>query len=513
MNKSLENYLKIIFPQPLETNEYIRLMLQFAKAGNAAVSIKYVKTFEKVQEIVGKYKYTHNIFISLSTYFATDSDGNMAEPYRRQVVFLDFDSKDYPEFKDVKDFSAHIKGCMPSLFNHCIVASGSGGYHYYIATEVSTPDKLSAINKKIARLTGADEKATLPTQLARLPTSYNLKNPDDKKYVNIVNNVYDTEQFRPYSISTLKSLANFTERNNKLDIPEQEKPIETEIIKGKYYCIEKMINSGCEKGERNFALGRITAYLKRENYTYHKAKEVILDWNKRCSPPKSIREIESEFDSYWNTDKYNLLGCNLPDGRNKEILEKYCDRTLCKSFQTYEYAGNFERVIFINSKLLDKRNIRRLTGNHYLVLFLLIDFKELTEKDLSQKISHPISDRKLKSILKDLLEYKIVNKSITGIFTLKKINSNYSKDIMLYRTGLDAFISERITQKEFIIYLTINTLLQTRNNSTYESLSDYMNIEKSSVSKYVNSLNKKGILKITKTPNDKGLLCNRYVFI
>ena len=79
--------------------------------------------------------------------------------------------------------------------------------------------------------------------------------------------------------------------------------------------------------------------------------------------------LEGEFDNYWNTDKYNLLGCNLPDGRNKEILEKYCDRTLCKSFQTYEYAGDFKRVIFINSKLLDKRNIRRLTGNHYLVLF------------------------------------------------------------------------------------------------------------------------------------------------
>ena len=52
-----------------------------------------------------------------------------------------------------------------------------------------------------------------------------------------------------------------------------------------------------------------------------------------------------------------------------------------------------------------------------------------------------------------------------------------------------------------------------RNNATYDTLSEYLNIEKSSISKYVNSLNKNKILKITKVTNEKGLYCNRYIFI
>ena len=515
MNKTLENYLNVVIPQPLEADEYIRVMRIYTnyEKNKPFPTIHYVKTFEEVDEIVKKYKYNYTLYISLATYNLLHGEEVMAKPYRRQVIFLDFDQKDFPDFKDVNDYSTHIKERMPSLFNHCIVASGSGGYHYYIATEPKPYDEVVAINKKIERLTSADERAACSTQVARIPTSNNLKSPDNPVYVKIVNNVYGSEYYKPYKLSVLQHIIDSTILNNEIEIPKQEKPIIIENISGKYYCIEQMINLGCSKGERNFALGRICAKLKSEGYTCHKAKETVLSWNRRCSPPKSIGELESEFDVYWKSDKYKLLGCNLPDGKGKEILSKYCDKALCNRYQSYEYAGNNESIICINSKLLDKRNMQRLSGYHYLVIFTLIEFGELSVKALEEKLSATISTRKLSSILKELVDYKIVNNTKFNLYSIKKINSKYNKNIILYKTGLNALKTSIITKTEFLVYLSINVLLQMRNNATYDTISEYLDIEKSSISKYVNSLNKNKILKITKVTNEKGLYCNRYIFI
>ena len=377
MNKNLEDYLKLVIPQPLEENEYIRLWFKIANPTNKISNFtRFVKTFEEVEEAVNNYKFFCDCFISLSTYVKESLfEDKPTAQYRRQVIFVDFDKKDYPHFKDVTDYSSYFKKSIPWLHNHCIVASGSGGYHFYIATEITTNiEQISNVNKKIVKMTNADANAASPAQVARIPTSYNLKDFENKKIVKVVSNSVKSDNFKLYNIQKLENRIGFEELNRKMEIPEQQpsNPIRNASIR--YYCVDAMLNLGCEKGERNFALGRIIAKLKNENYQKNKAKGIVMDWNKRCNPPKSEREVEDDFERYWNNNDYKLLGCNLPDGGKKEILEKYCEKALCKNFQKYEIKNDTNDIVLINALFLNQRNAKRLKGLHYLIILMVSTF-------------------------------------------------------------------------------------------------------------------------------------------
>ena len=514
MNEKLQNYLNLIIPQPLEKDEYIRLVLRFKKDGT--IIIKHTQTFDDVEDIVNKYKFTHNIFISLSTYRQLPYTDKPTESYRRQVILLDFDKKDFPEFKGVADYSSHVKSCIPWLFNHCIVSSGSGGFHFYIATEITNDiEEITEINKRIATLTKADLQTAHKSQIIRVPTSYNLKNPEDKKFVKVINNYYGKANFKRYALSTLKNKLYFMELNNNIDIPKQEKPIIKDDFYSNYYCVEQMLNLGCKKGERNFTLGRIIAKLKKENYQYHSAKGLVLDWNKRCSPPKSVKETERDFDTYWNNDTYKLLGCNLPDGRFKNILNNYCDKSHCLMFQNYEIYDDTRKITKINEKFLDKRNIRRLNGVQYLIILMLtVSNNQLPKNDLLKLLVNNNRSRStVKKNINKLLSYKIIAETSKGMYALKQYSSNYTSDITIKLTAIEAFVYHKINSTAFKIYLALNVLLQKKNCATYDVLAEYLDMEKSSISGYIKNLNQNQVLKIQKVYNNKGLESNRYTFI
>ena len=59
----------------------------------------------------------------------------------------------------------------------------------------------------------------------------------------------------------------------------------------------------------------------------------------------------------------------------------------------------------------------------------------------------------------------------------------------------------------------MNYKLQTKNNVTLSSLSEFLDIDKSSVSKYIHTLNDKELIKIEKVYTENGLYYNRYSFI
>ena len=483
MDSTLSNYLNLVIPQPLDEDEYIRLLL--LKPEDEGSKVIYVKTFEEICESINKYKFVFNIFISLSTY-KKDMHEEKYEIYRRQVIFLDFDKKDFPGFEKVSDYTNLIKSNLPSLYNHCIVASGSGGYHFYILTETSPTDNIISVNKDIAKIVHADIKAANSAQVARIPTSYNLKDMQNKKYVKVVNNVFGTDKCKPYRIETLQKMISFYECNKTLDVPQQEQPIIKTDYQAKYYCVEQMINLGCKQGERNFALGRITAKLKAEKYQFAAAKEIILDWNKRCSPPKSINEVETDFKRYWENNNYKLLGCNIDDERKSNILKNYCDKAKCLRYQNYSIEYDSRDIILISEKLLDKTNIRRLNGDHYLIILMLI--------------------------ANNLLQYKIIY-DLGNEYVLKTSNKKFDTDVEVKISVIRAFVYSKIKKTDVVVYLALSYLLQSKNNATYDTLSEYLDKEKSSISTYINHLNEANIIRIDKIYNEKGVCCNRYTFL
>lgn len=489
MNKDLEDYLKLIIPQPLDFDEYIYV---FASKTEGIPKQNFVQSFEEVNDLIQKYKFNFNVYIGLATYKPIYSDGNKLKPYRRQCIFLDFDQKDYPDFKDAKDYSNHVKQNFPQLFNHCIVSSGSGGYHFYIATETAPNEEIVQLNKDIVSITSADKKAANSAQIARLPTTYNNKNPEDKKYVKIINNEITKSSFKRYPLKRLQTMIDFEKRNQEIIIPKQEAPIIKDLNNSKFFCVESMINLGCKKGERNFALGRIVAKLKNDNYTQSKAKEVVLNWNKRCSPPKSVNEVESDFKRYWEATNYKLLGCDLPEGREKNILSNYCDKAQCGRYQNFSIQNDNSDIILIPHKLFDKRTIRRLDGFHYLILLLIashsvIDksfFKEFKRKVIDIKaVSHKTFNKKMS----ELKELNLVTEDKSHYLT-KDYNSNFISLIKVKLTAVRALLLNKISKTEFLVYLALCILLQQKNNATYDTIAEYCNLEKSSISVYINNL-------------------------
>ncbi len=514
MNTYLKKYLSMIVPPKLEENEYIRIFMKstLIKQGQSYCMNKFVKTFDEVDELITKYRYNYDIFIALSTSLGTETISAQTS-YRRQVIFLDFDQKDYPEYKDARDFSKHIKERIPELFNHCIVSSGSGGCHFYIACECSKNSAVVQINKKLSEILGADIKAVTSTQVARIPTTFNLKN-DERNPVRVISNTYGTAKFIPYPLSKLSGIISRCSKNIVIDKALQATPskITTDC---KYVCVQKMLSQGCPKGHRNFALGRITYFLRSQRWLKENALKRILIWNNICSPPKQEREIISDFNRYWDNKNYRLLGCNLPDTREKQILDTYCDKTMCITYQVSENTGDGKALLPINEKLFNRANIKRLDGFHYAIVLILhdnkFDFNELFSI-LNKSHDLLISQRTLRRKLSELEEYKIIEKGLTK-YKLKRIRSEYFIDIRINAVILDRFINKEITKTELKVYLSMNYKLQTKNNVTLSSLSEFLDIDKSSVSKYIHSLNDKELIKIEKVYTENGLYYNRYSFI
>ncbi|MEG0180118.1 MAG: hypothetical protein RR654_11250, partial [Oscillospiraceae bacterium] len=84
-----------------------------------------------------------------------------------------------------------------------------------------------------------------PTQLVRLPTTLNLKR--ESKPVNIISNNYGSARFKPYSLNKLEQIISYAKQAEDIKAIEPLAPQQFERVSS-YFCIEKMLASGCQKG-------------------------------------------------------------------------------------------------------------------------------------------------------------------------------------------------------------------------------------------------------------------------
>lgn len=476
----------------------------------------YVQTIAEVDEFIKKYKYNCNLFIGLSTY--TDKAGKADHAHARKVMFLDFDKKDYPQYEDIKDFTEHIKRKIPFLFNHCLVSSGNG-FHFYIATQKTLDiSRAVRINRNLAKILGADLKAVSPTQLVRLPSSYNLKH--DKKPVLIVSNNYGAERFKPYTLNKLEQIISYVKQATEIKAIETLAPVEYNKTSS-YFCIQKMLSEGAKKGERNFCLGRITKYLKEiQGYQHDNALKSVLEWNRKCDPPKSVDEVKSDFNKYWKSD-YRLLGCNLNNQADQSTLNKYCEKFNCTTIYQENSAPSKikELELKMDNHLLQNSDFKRLRGNHYLILSVLhIHSKGLTLNRLKEEITNPnthkccLSKNTIRTVLSDLLDNYIFCDGF-GVYQLIDIANFGFGYTRYYYSATVLLINGIIKQQEYLVYLCLVRNLQQNKDASYYTLSEDTGIDKSNIGKYINNLFRSKILLIEKSYNEKGVLCNTYTLV
>lgn len=547
----LRHYFNLMYPSTFREKEYVRLIaLRRDFHGNVvSKQVKYVKTFEEYAAFIQKYRYTHDVYNQLATNRGTEN-GTKSSQRLRKVLYLDFDQKDYPELHDATDFSKWIHNKLPKLYLHACVASGHG-FHFYVSIKPTCKlDDVVELNKELVSIVGADVKAASSTQISRPPCTYNHKQSDGSydyenrnnwAYVKSVNNSYMVgSNFKQFDLSYIRRLMDyFTESQETAKVLEKVSwNYEALDDFPCYLCIRKVMNEGADEGQRNFWHGRIVKMLQMEGYTRSKIHSMCQDYNSKCRPPKDKKIIEADTERFLDTD-YKLLGCYeaFPEGnKHREWIKDQCDKAYCGTYHNGAKIsiekGDAARI---NKKILLNKDLRKMTGNEYLIITLLDvykdsfgrrgfrvrNLKELLYSSIRKK--QCIADRLLKTLLLELEAKKWIE--ITpDPKQPKKFDENRLKlsrrlkefqqgFIEFYFSVAGALIDGRITQTEYIVFITLVRNLSNKKSVTYDQLADDLDMYKENIRKYIKKLQKERCLIIKKEFSDRGFEYNKYMFI
>lgn len=544
----LHHYFNMMFPNSLKDNEYVRLIaLRRDTHGNVIASkVEYVKTFEEYAAFTQKYRYTHDVYNQIATNRGKEK-GTKSTQRQRKVLFLDFDQKDFPDLHDASDFTKWIHNKLPKLYLHACMNSGHG-FHFYVSVKPTCKiNEVVEINKELVSILGSDEKAASPTQIDRIPCTYNHKqadgsydyeNRDNWAYVKMVNNSYMVgSKFKQFDLSYIRRQMDYFK-----DVQETQEILEKvdwnyEALNDYpcYLCIQKVMNEGADEGQRNFWHGRIVKMLQMEGYTRTKIHSICREYNQKCRPQKDKKVIEKDTDCFLDTD-YKLLGCyeSFPDGNKyRKWIEAQCDKVYCGTYHNGAKISIEEGdAARINKKILLNRDLRTMTGNEYLIITLLDiykksfgrrgfrvrNLKELLYSSVRKK--QCIADRLLKTLLLGLETKKWIEivpdskqskkfdeSKLKLTRRLKEFQQGY---IEFYFSIAGALIDGRITQKEYIVFITLVRNLSNGKSVTCNQLADDLDMDCCNIKKYIKKLHKERCLIIEKEYTDRGYEYNKY---
>lgn len=540
----------MLFPSKFREDEYIRLIALRRNTEGQVINsvVDYVQSFEEYRTFVQKYRYTHDVYNQIATNRGKEN-GTASSQRLRRVLFLDFDFKDYPDLHDAHDFTAMIKAKIPKLYLHACTNSGHG-FHFYISVKANVGDfkDLIALNKELVSFLGADARAASTAQIDRPPCTYNHKledgtydyeNREKWSFVKVVNNTYMVgKQFKlfdlPYISKQLKYHKEQLETQQILDKFDWNYESLNEYPC--YLCIRKMLNEGADKGQRNFWHGRIVKMLQIEGYQESRIYSMCQEYNQKCRPQKSKEEIEADTERFLKED-YKLLGCyeSIADPTKRGYVEAQCDKVFCGTYHNGAKISIEEGdAARINKKILLNRDLRTMTGNEYLIITLLDVYKNsfgrrgFRVKNLKEFLyssvrkKQCIADRLLKTLLLELETKKWIEitpdpkqpkkfdeSKLKLTRRLKEFQQGY---IEFYFSIAGALIDGRITQVEYIVFITLVRNLTDKKSVTYDQLAEDLAMDKNNIAKYIKKLQKERCLIVQKEHTDKGYECNKYHF-
>lgn len=532
----LRKHFEMLYPDKLKDDEWIRLVGIRKLEKETKQIIEYVKTFDEYFKFVQNNKLQYDLYNQLAINRNTDN-GTLKSQRCRKVLYLDFDLKDFDHLKnpDAEKFTDIIKAKFPKLFLHACVNSGHG-HHIYISIKKNCSlTEIAALNKEMAKLVGADVKAALSTQIARIPCTYNhkmddgtydynLEHKDKWEYVKVVYNAYgEGEQFRVYDLKQIRKIIDDYYRiANKFELREKIKWDYTKEKDKCYFCVKKVMNEGIEKGQRNFWHGRIVQMYKEEGksaaFIYQKCRE----YNLRCNPPKDKKELDRDTTTFLQRE-YKLLGCYnvIPDKTKSDWVAAQCDENLCDTFANGAKISVDEDLAVVNKKILTNRDLRKMKGNDYLVITILYfyrnsygrrgfrirNLKDLLFSQVTQK--YCISDKTLKLIMEKLVNEKWITLTPDRkepekyweqhIGLTEKIINFQRGPVTFYFTVSVALIDGKITQREYVVFLTLARNISNKKCVTYEQLSDDLNMDKHNIQTCISNLQKAHCLIVNKS--------------
>lgn len=544
----MSQFFRMVYPEKLRQDEYIRL-IAINKSSDPVTKVEYVKTLEEFKTFALRHRDQYDVYAQLATNRGK-SGGSKQSQRQRRVLFLDFDCKDHPELSGAEDCTELIKDKLPKLFIHGCVASGRG-FHMYISIKPSCKiSEISAVNKDLAAITGADLAATSETQIIRVPGTFNHRqsdgsyNYDDKDKWQRVTLVTaadpDDELYHPYDLSYIRSMIGNYQSNERAAglLSQSGRAWQPEDLSEcpSYLCVRKVLAEGAVKGQRNFWLGRIVKMLQQDGYLQSKIFAEVKSWNDRCQPPKNWSEVKADTQRYLDND-YKLLGCaGAFDESNprREWVEQQCDKVMCRTWHNGPAVSvTAAESPRINKRVLTNQWMRRLTGNDYLILtildvyadkcgrrgFRVKNLKKLLWSSIQKR--QAIGDRKLRETLDKMVEQRLIvltaDKSgawdETKIKVARRLREFSAGYIQFYFGIANALIDGKITQTDYMVYIALIRNLSDKKNVTYRQIADDLDMDERQVQRSIKRLEAERCLIIKKVPTDRGFEYNKYFLI
>lgn len=477
--EKLDKLLKMVYPQ-IEYDEYIPIQLINGKTARSF----FFQDLEDVKSFVLTHRGKGNIYFSLAS--AKSVESRKRENLNKvSVIGLDFDFHGKEKIS-AKELTARIRSKIK--LNIAAVTDTGNGYHIYIKIDrTSDLDRWNKLTRQLQAILsdeGADREAVLPTQILRLNYTFNFKDPKKLKAVNCI---YITENAVSYSLDKLEKII----KNYKTYA--KSKPTNTERP-----CISEMLR-GVPKGERNTCLWLIVnhLHLTRPN-DRDEALKACIEFNSKCTPPKAETIIKKEFNNIWNNYE-GMSVCHFSDNEPKErILRKYCSHD-CPRFTSRPTGTRKIDTVDVPRILIDKALNSGFNGVQIALLLYIYQHPDITLKELYSGISiNEQTARKHLALFKKNSIVKVVNKRIVILLSSNSVYTVYEDIPMLV-------LNKKLTACEALVYFYLVKLNSENKQPSVMQLAEYMNADKSNISKTVDKLCEADIIRRYTFPNGAGI--------
>ena len=416
------------------------------------------------------------------------------------AIGLDYDKKDFPEGVDIIDY---VQGQFKKfhLFYN-IVVDTSHGYHFYILLQPTKDIELiTQVTKQIAELTGADTKASKPTQLLRIPYTYNNKklNEGERKLVKLVN--IDSKYQRKNINILAKRIFKYTNNSNKTNKTfkgttcQRIEELTTEKCSNRHdnllWLYGKLLQLGNTEGQIQIKLQQFQDLNKLEDYEYQ------IKWLKENGKP--------------------ISSCSSCKYKNE------CKRYIESDFEYQEG----ERVIQTNEKILSKckkKGARQMNGNEIVIYGILKLFnKPLSKEDLLEEITYrnkkkevinrAMSDKTLRENLKTMEEKNIIISETVNrkkYYKLGRERTQQELNLEVRASVVYDVVKGYLTQEELQFYCFLRYLQHEQRRltpqiggnkfiMTQEEISKKYGVTRQYVNELIQELDRKKYIRIEKT--------------
>lgn len=480
-----EKYIDMLFDDKFK-GDYIEIRA----LNREGTEVKEQIFFETKEELLNWTAF-HSFNIRLSIFTKSAKSGASEHSSDTGVIFADYDNLKLSEIKTRLD-----KANLPDPT--AIVKTSANGYHLYWQLYNRAGKKAEQVFKEVARRTGADSTQAGLQAGGRLPNTYNIKNKPVKCRIIEIN---PEKRYQLQFIAETLGIK-VRETYQKELIPDVDRP-----------CIKSLLQ-GVDRGQRNFALGRITKYLQHRGISKRESRQIVKDWNDRNSPPENIKKINNDFNSYWKND-YKLLGCRLNNPELQQKLSGHCDKYNCAIGGKID-SLQLENSTGYNNRLLS--DLRQISGKALVVYGVLSIYPNgLNRQELEDRAN--MSDRTLKKAVKELktlgyVDHKKGNRrrGQPDFYKLNKQGTYKTGRTVVSNGAVNGAVNKVITYRQFKLYvLLLKYAMGTK--QTYPNLTTLgkeLGITKNAVSMQIKKLEKAGYIDILRDYNQNAVVKNHY---